>query len=222
MNAAEVVASLNINPTPAGLDWLLGWARDGIEQTAEPWAERAAEVVEMAAMDFSGLESLVTGKERRFDARRQFRRRRTGWNPEPDRTKWLRMDASVPGQKPFTFVVQPMIEGPVMTLREQAVAVVSADEQRAEHAEKMMKATRRAGARVPLTTSQREAAGTMAGGRRTGASIRGVMCPSCGRRSVWWYLNPEGHTWSGAACKHRESCGWAGGIRQIAPEAGEQ
>ena len=58
----------------------------------------------------------------------------------------------------------------------------------------------------------RRAAALDAGGRVVGAGsaevARGVPCPSCGRRSVWWPITPTGSPQ--ALCQHRESCGWRG------------
>jgi hypothetical protein len=51
------------------------------------------------------------------------------------------------------------------------------------------------------------------GARVTGDRAKGAKCPGCGRPSVWWLLTPS--TWSGAACDHRQSCGWSGGIGNL-------
>ena len=37
-----------------------------------------------------------------------------------------------------------------------------------------------------------------------------ITCPSCGRSSVWFWLEPGAqHT---AACKHLDSCAWRAGL----------
>jgi len=60
--------------------------------------------------------------------------------------------------------------------------------------------------------SWREQVGLQAGGRRVSDRIRDIVCPKCGRKEVWWLINPE--SWKGACCNRRNSCGWAGGILQ--------
>lgn len=51
------------------------------------------------------------------------------------------------------------------------------------------------------------------GARITSDRAYGIRCPSCGRASVWFALSP--HSWAGAACNHRNSCGWAGFLDQL-------
>lgn len=51
------------------------------------------------------------------------------------------------------------------------------------------------------------------GGKTSGESAKGVPCPKCGDRSVWWPLRPEKMT--GAACAHRNSCGWTGRLEDL-------
>lgn len=50
--------------------------------------------------------------------------------------------------------------------------------------------------------------------RQDGEVFRGVACPACGRHSVWWLVDP--HKWRGAACEHRNSCGWTGRLYDLA------
>ena len=50
--------------------------------------------------------------------------------------------------------------------------------------------------------------------RGTERIARRAPCPSCGRPSVWWPLAPTGAGW--AKCNHRNSCGWAGPLDQLA------
>ena len=54
----------------------------------------------------------------------------------------------------------------------------------------------------------RAAHGVACGGRIQGDRVTGVLCPACGRPSVWWPLEPRG-TPQGM-CSHRGSCGWTG------------
>lgn len=44
-------------------------------------------------------------------------------------------------------------------------------------------------------------------------SARGIRCPRCARASVWYPITPE--RWYGAACSHRQSCGWAGALTEL-------
>lgn len=69
-----------------------------------------------------------------------------------------------------------------------------------------------AGAIPTENPAWREAIGIQAGGRRVSDRIRDIVCPQCGRKEVWWLINPT--TWTGAACNRRNSCGWAGSILQ--------
>ena len=41
----------------------------------------------------------------------------------------------------------------------------------------------------------------------------GILCPSCGRPSVWFYLSPDRMT--RAHCNHRNSCSWAGQLEDL-------
>ena len=55
--------------------------------------------------------------------------------------------------------------------------------------------------------------GSERAGKVTGESVKHVVCPRCGDRSVWWPLRPEKMT--GAACVHRNSCGWYGRLEEL-------
>ena len=73
-------------------------------------------------------------------------------------------------------------------------------------------------ARVEAVHRARDPAWRTQAGRDAGAEVdetraRHAQCPACGRRSVWWLLQPE--TWTGAACEHRNSCGWSGKITEV-------
>lgn len=67
----------------------------------------------------------------------------------------------------------------------------------------------------------RERVGIRLGGRvvtRPGGDvIKGVPCPSCGRPSLWWFLAPR--SFGGAACDHRNSCGYAAPLWHVAEGA---
>lgn len=40
-----------------------------------------------------------------------------------------------------------------------------------------------------------------------------AVCPTCGRPSVWFYLEPRRQR--GARCNHRASCGWVGSLDEL-------
>lgn len=62
----------------------------------------------------------------------------------------------------------------------------------------------------------RETLGQAIGGKRKGDRMVRVPCPACGRPSVWWYLDPSAHDTRSAACEHKNSCGWGGGLYDLA------
>ena len=64
--------------------------------------------------------------------------------------------------------------------------------------------------------SARELIGERLHGRRKGDRIVRAECPACGRKSVWWYIDPGGHTNRSASCEHRNSCGWGGSLYDLA------
>ncbi len=57
----------------------------------------------------------------------------------------------------------------------------------------------------------RELQGTIRGTPETASSI---LCPACNRRSVWFFIEPEGKT--SASCNHQNSCGWWGSLYDLA------
>jgi hypothetical protein len=74
-------------------------------------------------------------------------------------------------------------------------------------------------ARVESVHRARDPTWRAQAGRDAGAEVddtraRHAPCPACGRRSVWWLLSPD--TWGGAACEHRNSCGWTGKLVEVA------
>jgi len=61
-----------------------------------------------------------------------------------------------------------------------------------------------------------DALGLTVRGEGPHAVAKGAACPRCGRPSVWWPIEPE--RMRGAACDHRNSCGWHGWIDQLFAE----
>ena len=70
------------------------------------------------------------------------------------------------------------------------------------------------------TPHGRRQAGMMLGGKDSGAAIKRVKCPDCGRLSVWWAIAPE--RCGAAMCDHRNSCGWSGSIVKLLKDAGAE
>lgn len=75
-------------------------------------------------------------------------------------------------------------------------------------------------ARHRLRTSRdvRERAAQWLGARISGRRAERVACPSCGRRSVWFWLEPG--RMSTAQCNHRDSCGWWGHLDELLEQQG--
>tara|TARA_R110000824_G_scaffold94756_2_gene228390 strand:+ start:2617 stop:3600 length:984 start_codon:yes stop_codon:yes gene_type:complete len=57
--------------------------------------------------------------------------------------------------------------------------------------------------------------GATLGGKLGAEQVRRVPCPSCGRSSVWWQINPDSR--ATASCDHRNSCGWYGHLDTLKP-----
>ncbi len=70
-------------------------------------------------------------------------------------------------------------------------------------------------ARYRLRTSRevRERAAAWLGATIRGRRADNVTCPSCERRSVWFWLEPG--RMSTAQCSHRKSCGWWGHLDEL-------
>mgnify|MGYP003654285263 CR=1 FL=1 len=66
----------------------------------------------------------------------------------------------------------------------------------------------RAKQRLKHDPQARDALGDFLNASNTGGMVRRVECPSCGRRAVWYVVDPERK--SSAECNHRNSCGWSG------------
>jgi hypothetical protein len=71
--------------------------------------------------------------------------------------------------------------------------------------------------RLMTDPASRERAAVDAGATLAGGDARrratGIVCPACGRPSVWYYLSPT--RLRRARCNHRSSCGWTGGIELL-------
>lgn len=71
--------------------------------------------------------------------------------------------------------------------------------------------------RLMTDPESRERAAIGAGATITGGTglrrATGVVCPACGRASVWFYLAPT--RLRRARCNHRSTCGWTGGLELL-------
>lgn len=76
------------------------------------------------------------------------------------------------------------------------------------------RAVRRRVAKDPLTRERIAISlGAVLAGGGEQRRAEDLPCPSCGRRSVWFWLTPS--TASFARCQHRNSCGWAGPLDEL-------
>jgi len=129
------------------------------------------------------------------------------------------------------------VDGPWICLAERVEAARAARVARVELAEKRR---RQAQARARDTTRSiseqaaevrrrllespeaRERVGDALGGvrvdRQSGAIIRGVVCPACGRPSVWWVIDPA--SLRRARCNHANSCGWTAHLWELSAALG--
>jgi hypothetical protein len=64
----------------------------------------------------------------------------------------------------------------------------------------------------------RRRAGAWLQGKIQGNRVEGVVCPQCGRASVWFWVEPG--KMRTAACNHRNSCGWWGYLDGLLDAAG--
>lgn len=64
----------------------------------------------------------------------------------------------------------------------------------------------------------RQRAATFLRARVRGQCAHDVVCPGCGRPSVWFWLAPGRLT--GARCKHLNSCGWTGALDTLLDASG--
>ena len=58
----------------------------------------------------------------------------------------------------------------------------------------------------------RMAAAVELGARITDGRAEKMVCPGCGRKSLWFYIQPRLDATPQAMCQHRNSCGWTGYI----------
>jgi hypothetical protein len=62
----------------------------------------------------------------------------------------------------------------------------------------------------------RQRVGLNAGGRIAGEYIKYILCPSCGRRSVFFSINPSlPNSTKWPSCNHVNSCGWWGKLETL-------
>lgn len=210
----DTVARLEVEVAPQGLDSLMKWAEralydelDGFWYPIGHDVRRAADVVALAAEDFDELEAVVTCEEKRAGAAGRRRKRLRMSQPNPDRTTWTHTDG--------VGWVRPMVDGPVRTNEEWEAEVERLDKQRAARARKLMRESEKAGNRRPMTDDERRDLAFRLGARMSRDTARNILCPQCRRRSVWFYVSMAGHTFGGAACSHRNSCGWAGSPKAL-------
>ena len=94
----------------------------------------------------------------------------------------------------------------------QEEAAKEADRKRREYEERRQRgeipAGRARGDELKHDPGARAALGLALGGRVTGGYVKGVPCPACGRRSVWWLV--EAAEKYSAQCAHESSCRWWG------------
>ncbi len=71
--------------------------------------------------------------------------------------------------------------------------------------------------RKALTPAERQSIAVSKGGRITGDIVRGIVCPNCNRRSVWFYIDPSSHAipMYSARCNHKNSCNWYGKLTEL-------
>lgn len=79
-------------------------------------------------------------------------------------------------------------------------------------------ARRRLGDLLKCSGDLRAMAGDALRGRVRGGRVSGVCCPGCGKRSVWWPIEPRGTP--KALCSHRNTCGWTGWLDELLEAAG--
>jgi len=210
----ETVALLEVEVSPAGVDSLLKWAALALTDSLEgAWyeigsdSERAAEVVSMAVEDFDGLESVVLDEPPRPGALERWRERQSFEQPNPDRATWTHHED--------LGWIRPQILGPVRTYAAWDAEVERLDAaRRARGAELLAEYRKHNSGKVYDDNERRELANAL-GARIRGDRARDVLCPQCGKRSVWFYVSMIGHTFGGAGCAHRNSCGWAGSLRAL-------
>lgn len=165
----------------------------------------AFEVIHAAATEFDRLEAGVTQTKPRPGAAMRYRKTHRFVYLNPDKV-----------ERP----TRPWVEGPCMTEQEWEAAEERATAKRRESARK---AVARMYADRPMSAAQalrvdedtRTNLARDLGAKISGSIARGLVCPSCSRRSLWFAL-PKG--W--ARCDHKESCGFEGPLDIVAGAAG--
>ena len=214
VDVRATVALLEVEPAPAGVDSLLVWASLALtDELAGSWdpigddAARASEVVSLAVEDFPALESLVLCEPPKRGALQRWRERQPFEQPSPDRATWTHHDD--------LGWIRPQVWAPVRTFEGWDAEVKRQDQARAMRARVLLAEYRKHNKGKVYDDVERRTLADGLGARIRGDRARDVPCPSCGKRSVWFYLSMVGHTFGGAACKHRNSCGWAGHLRAL-------
>ena len=77
----------------------------------------------------------------------------------------------------------------------------------------MDEARRLARRRLSTEPEVRERAAAFLGARVHARRAEAIVCPACGRASVWFWVEPG--RMAGARCNHRNSCGWFGPLDQL-------
>ena len=72
--------------------------------------------------------------------------------------------------------------------------------------------------RLRTDRGTRERAAAWLDAQVRGSRAEGVTCPSCGRPSAWFYLEPGAK--STASCNHLNSCGWWGHLDELLEQQG--
>jgi len=80
------------------------------------------------------------------------------------------------------------------------------------------RARRLARHRLRADRGTRERAAAWLEARIRGSRAERIVCPSCGRPSVWFYLEPGAK--STASCNHLNSCGWWGHLDELLEQRG--
>ena len=194
---------------PNGVRPLLLWVQDVIQSTnADPdEAREAFEVVTAAALEFDRLEAGVTQSPVRPGAARRYRDTHRFVTLNPDEAARIHT---------------PWIERACMTYNEWEQEVeIHRDARRAENrrrVERIQKQYDRPLSRsraLAIDEAARESLAVAAGARLANGIARGVQCPSCSRRSLWWAVAKG---W--AYCDHKNSCEWSGPLDIVADAIG--
>lgn len=210
----ETIALLEVEVAPQGLDSLLVWSQLTLnDEAAGSWdpigddATRAADVVALAVDNFDALEGLVLCEDPKPGALQRWRARQSFEQPNPDRATWTHHDD--------LGWIRPQVVGPVRTYEEWDAEHLRLDQVRRERSAELLAEYSKTNSGKVYTDEQRRDLASALGAKVRGDRARDVLCPQCGKRSAWFYVSTVGHTFGGAACKHRNSCGWAGGLRAL-------